>query len=98
MTVLTEASATVSKVFSRIYEREGVPAADIRLIFGGKQLEPSRMLAEYGVQKGSTLHMILRLSGGDESLSRQRRESDTLRLLSRAHRSEPTMLMTTAYW
>ena len=67
-----EPSATVSKLFHRIYEREGLPAADIRLIFGGKQLDPGRMLAEYDVQKGSTLHIVLRLSGGDGSLERQK--------------------------
>ncbi len=95
ITINTQPSATVSKVMYQILEEEGPHPNDMRLIFGGKQLEPGRMLAEYDVQKGSTLHLVLRLSGGDGSLSRQRSEYDTLRLLLRAHRSKSTMLMTT---
>src|SRR5438105_15846610 len=35
-----------------------------RFIYGGKQLEPHRMPSDYGVQNGSTIHMVLRLHGG----------------------------------
>ena len=98
LTVNTQPYATVSKVLDRVHEIQGHPIDQIRLIFGGKQLEPSRMLAEYGVQKGSTLHLVLRLSGGDRNLSRQRRERDTVRLFSRAHQSKSTIIMTPAYW
>ena len=64
ITINTQPSATVRNVFKQIWEREGIPPAYVRLIFGGKQLEPGRMLAEYDVQKGSTLHLVMRLSGG----------------------------------
>ena len=66
--IYTQPSATVRKVLDKLDEAPG-----IRLIFGGKQLEPDRMLAEYDIQKGSTLHVVLRLAGGDGSPSRQRR-------------------------
>ena len=98
LAVNTQPYATVSKVLEIVREKQGDPPDQVRLIFGGKQLEPSRMLAEYGVQKGSTLHLVLRLSGGDRSLSRQRRERDTVRLFSRAHQSKSTIIMTPAYW
>ena len=64
ITIDTQPSATVIKVMYEIHEKEGPPPHEVRLIFGGKQLEPGRMLAEYDVQKGSTLHLVLRLSGG----------------------------------
>ena len=96
ITISTQPFATVSKILVQIEENAGPRPNESRLIFGGKQLEPSRMLAEYGVQKGSTLHLVLSLSGGDRSLSRQRRERDTVRLFSRAHQSISTMIMTPA--
>ena len=41
-----------------------LPSSEIRAIFGGKQLEPSRPLAEYQIEAGATVHLLPRVVGG----------------------------------
>lgn len=72
ITVAVRSTDSVQSLYIAVHRREGVVSSSFRLIYGGKQLEPERSLLEYGLQNGSTVHLLIRLLGGKYLLANDR--------------------------
>ncbi len=65
VSIEVEEGESIEDVKAKIAEKEGIPPEQQRLIFGGQQLQDSKTLDDYDVGDDSTLHLVLRLRGGE---------------------------------
>lgn len=54
---------TILEIKWLVYDKEGIPADQQKMTFAGRPLDDRLSLSFYGIQKESTIHLILRLCG-----------------------------------
>jgi ubiquitin len=66
VSIEVEEGESIEDVKAKISEKEGIPPEQQRLIFGGQQLQDGKTIDDYNVGDDATLHLVLRLRGGNK--------------------------------
>lgn len=63
ITLIVRPDDTAESVKHKIFQKQGLPEDQQRLIFAGRQLSDGDRLSDHGIFRDSTLHLVQRLTG-----------------------------------
>lgn len=63
LTLEVKPEDSIGAIKQRIFEKEGIPVDQQRLVFNGKQLEDNQSVNDYNMADGCSVHLVLRLRG-----------------------------------
>lgn len=64
-TLTVSRTDTIAQIKAQIRDKEGIAPEEQRLIFAGKNLEDTKTVADYNLTADTTLHLVLRVRGGN---------------------------------
>lgn len=88
ITIEVQDSDTIYNIKQQIYTKTDIPPVHQRIIFSGKLLENEANIHAYGIQRDSTLHLVLMLRGGMNNDSQAQEFWDEVALLDEAEQSK----------
>lgn len=65
LTMEVEPDESIESVKNKLQDKEGIPPNQQRILFGGKQLDARKTISDYDIENESTMHLVLRLRGGE---------------------------------
>lgn len=64
-TIYITGDETVETFKARVEDKTGTPLDQQRLIFTSQQLEDHKAISDYGIERSSTIHLVIKLPGGE---------------------------------
>lgn len=65
-TLTVNPTDTIGSIKQQLKDKEGISTEEQRLIFGGKNLDDAKSLQDYNINAEATLHLVLRVRGGNQ--------------------------------
>ena len=66
ITLEVEPNESILDIKTKVYDKEKISVEEQRLLFGAKILDDEKTLNDYDIRDTCTIHLFIRLIGGDQ--------------------------------